>query len=93
VGDQQPYIGVLVTIDPEADAGSADLDSEIGQAIQDANKAVSRAEAIRAFRILDHDFTIEADELTPSLKLKRHVIIAKYADEIEALYAGQATSV
>jgi long-chain acyl-CoA synthetase len=93
VGDQRPYIGALITIDPEADTTGADVEAEVTDAIKDANKAVSKAEAIKAFRILDHDFTIEADELTPSLKLKRHVIMKKYADEIEALYAGRATSV
>ena len=93
VGDQRPYIGALITIDPEADTTGADVQAEVTDAIKDANKAVSKAEAIKAFRILDNDFTIEADELTPSLKLKRHVIMKKYADEIEALYAGRATSV
>ena len=93
VGDQKPFIGCLVTIDPEADTEGVDLDKEMAEAITSANKAVSKAESIKAFRILEHDFTIEDGELTPSLKLKRHVIMDKYADEVDALYSGEGTSI
>jgi long-chain acyl-CoA synthetase len=47
---------------------------------------VSKAEAIRVFRILPRDFTEEGGELTPSLKLKRNVVLKEYADEITAIY-------
>src|SRR5690606_16212768 len=106
VGDQKPFIGALITIDPEAfetwkqhrgknpDATLAemtedpDLVAEIDEAIQQANKAVSRAEAIRKFRILPVDFTVEDGELTPTLKLKRAVVAEKYAAEIEKIYSS-----
>lgn len=57
------------------------------QAIDRANSSVSRAESIRAFRVLRTDFTEADGYLTPSLKLKRHVIYRDFADEIESLYA------
>lgn len=57
------------------------------QAIDRANASVSRAESIRAFRVLRKDFTEADGYLTPSLKLKRHVIYRDFADEIESLYA------
>lgn len=57
------------------------------QAVDRANESVSRAESIRAFRLLRTDFTEAGGHLTPSLKLKRHVIYKDFADEIEALYA------
>jgi long-chain acyl-CoA synthetase len=47
---------------------------------------VSRAEAIRRFVILDTDFTEAGGQLTPTLKLRRDVIVRQYADDIEALY-------
>ena len=56
------------------------------EAVDYANKAVSKAEAIRRFRILAVDFTIEGGELTPTLKVKRQVVHARYAEDIEALY-------
>ncbi|MGN6444172.1 AMP-dependent synthetase/ligase [Amnibacterium sp.] len=60
---------------------------EIQRAIDAANTHVSRAEGIRAFRILADDFTEQSGELTPKLSIKRHVILQKRAGEIDALYA------
>jgi long-chain acyl-CoA synthetase len=64
-----------------------DLRSEIDAAIAEANQAVSRAESIKRFRILPGDFTEEAGQLTPSLKLRRAVVEKDFAADIEALYA------
>ncbi|MFC5140925.1 AMP-dependent synthetase/ligase [Actinomycetospora rhizophila] len=74
------------TSDPAALADDPDIQSEISAAIDDANRAVSRAEAIRQWRILGTDFTEESGELTPTMKLKRNVIAEKRADDIEAVY-------
>lgn len=63
------------------------LDEEISQAVEAANKAVSRAEAIKKFRILTTDFTEQGGELTPSLKLKRSVVMERYAHEVTELYS------
>jgi len=64
------------------------LHAEIQKAIDDANKAVSKAEAIRKFTILPIDWTEEGGQLTPSLKLKRTAVMAECAAEVDALYAG-----
>jgi long-chain acyl-CoA synthetase len=69
-----------------------DLRAEIQAAIDDANKAVSRAEAIRKFAILPADWTEADGQLTPSLKLKRNVVHKEAADQIEALYSGTKSS-
>ena len=60
--------------------------AEIDLAIKEANQAVSKAEAIRKFRILPVDFTEDTGELTPTLKVKRKVVAQKFATDIEALY-------
>ncbi|MDQ4052611.1 MAG: AMP-dependent synthetase/ligase [Actinomycetota bacterium] len=63
-----------------------DLRAEIEAAVGEANKAVSKAESIRKFRILPDDWTEEGGQLTPSLKLKRSVVTRECRDEIAALY-------
>ncbi|MBM7113537.1 AMP-dependent synthetase/ligase [Archangium primigenium] len=63
------------------------LRAEVEQAVEGANRSVSRAESIRKFAILAHDFTIDRNELTPSLKVRRHVVSEHYAPVIEALFA------
>jgi long-chain acyl-CoA synthetase len=64
------------------------LRSEIQAAVDDANKAVSRAEAIKKFAILGEDFTEAAGQLTPTMKVRRHVIIEQYEAQITSLYEG-----
>jgi long-chain acyl-CoA synthetase len=62
--------------------------AEIQGAVDDANKAVSKAESIRKFTILPGDFTEDNGYLTPSLKLKRNIVMRDYASEVEALYSS-----
>jgi long-chain acyl-CoA synthetase len=64
-----------------------DLTADIQGAVDEANQAVSRAESIRKFRVLDVDFTEENGYLTPSLKVRRGVVVKDFAAEIEALYS------
>jgi long-chain acyl-CoA synthetase len=104
VGDNQPFIASLITIDQDAlktwvtankkeGASLADLTNDpalisvIQSAVDEANKAVSRAESIRKFTILPTDFTIAGGQLTAKLSLKRHVIGKEFAAEIAALFA------
>ncbi|MGE5287753.1 MAG: AMP-dependent synthetase/ligase, partial [Micromonosporaceae bacterium] len=68
------------------------LRAEVQVAVDEANKAVSRAEAIKKFTILDEDFTEEGGELTPTLKVKRNVVIQRYEAEITTLYDGPSSS-
>ena len=103
VGDNQPFIATLITIDQDMLKGwiaankksgatidtlinDPDLIAVIQTAVDEANKAVSKAESIRKFTILAQDFTIAGGELTAKLSLKRHVISQKYASEITALF-------
>ncbi|MET7696659.1 AMP-dependent synthetase/ligase [Streptomyces sp. NPDC005485] len=60
--------------------------ADVQRAVDHANEAVSRAESIRAFRLVPGEFTEDNGLLTPSLKVKRHAVTAAYAEEIEALY-------
>jgi long-chain acyl-CoA synthetase len=103
VGDNQPFIAALVTIDPDAlnvwitnnkkDGASLidlvndpDLIAVIQTAVDEANKAVSKAESIRKFTLLPTDFTIAGGHLTAKLSVKRHVVAKEFAKEIDALF-------
>jgi long-chain acyl-CoA synthetase len=103
VGDNQPFIAALVTVDPDAlkvwitnnkkdGASLSDLVSDpdliavIQTAVDEANKAVSKAESIRKFTILPTDFTIAGGHLTAKLSVKRHVVAKEFAKEIDALF-------
>ncbi len=102
IGDGQPFIAALVTIDPEAfpawaeangKSGSVadnvddpDLRAEVQKAIDDANKAVSKAESIRTFKILPEDFVVGV-ELSQKMSVKRHVVSEKYQAEIDEIYS------
>jgi long-chain acyl-CoA synthetase len=66
-----------------------DLIAVIQTAVDEANKAVSKAESIRKFTILGEDFTIAGGHLTAKLSVKRHVVAAEYAKEIDDLYTKE----
>jgi long-chain acyl-CoA synthetase len=105
VGDAQPFIGALVTLDPEAIpvwlaqqgmsastpiselVNNALIQSEIQGAVDLANKAVSNAEAIKKFTILETDWTEEGGQMTPSLKLKRNVVLKEHEADIAQIYS------
>ena len=102
VGEGQPFIGALITLDPETVPTWAELHgktgtiaelmfdeelrAEIDAAVEDANKAVSRAESIRKYTILPASWTEEGGQLTPSLKLRRNVVMREFREDVEALY-------
>ncbi len=95
VGDGRPFVTALVTLDAErcakwrAEHPDADPTEAIQAAVDDANSLVSRPESIRAFRVVDGDFTVDAGLLTSSLKLRRAAIAETYSAEIAQLYVSR----
>lgn len=102
VGEGRPFLGALVSIDREeldrwADARGLtladrtpeeipELLAEIDAAVARANALVSSPEQVKRFRIIPEEFTEENGTLTPTQKLKRAPVIARFADRIRALY-------
>jgi len=96
VGDRRPYNVALIVLDrellarvsggvvPSRDA----LQGQVAAAVEVANASLSRVEQIKRFAILEAEWPPGGDELTPTMKLKRKPIHAKYAAEIEQLYGG-----
>ncbi|MEO3858113.1 long-chain fatty acid--CoA ligase [Acrocarpospora sp. B8E8] len=92
VGDDKPFIGALVTLDPEALAQvtltDEELHAEVQSAIDNANRMVSKAEQIKKFVILENDITEETGHLTPSLKVKRNLVMRDFSKQIDELYGS-----
>ncbi|MFP3988625.1 long-chain fatty acid--CoA ligase [Streptomyces sp. E11-3] len=102
VGDRRPHPVALITLDLEELAGLASREGiELGEspgrdprvrelvqeAVDAANAQVSRPARIRAFEILDEDFSVANGLLTPSMKVRRQAVLSRFADRVEGLYA------
>jgi long-chain acyl-CoA synthetase len=85
VGDRRPYIAALITLSEDVDPAGAG--SAVQRAVDEVNRDISRYEQIKRFTVLPRDFTLEAGEVTPTLKLKRRVCFEHFSEEIEALYS------
>ena len=88
-GDQRKFLSALITINPDAadKVGSrAAVESEIKKSIDALNAELPPYETIKKYAVLDHDFTQESGELTPTLKVKRKVVTEKYRAILDAFY-------
>jgi long-chain acyl-CoA synthetase len=95
IGEARPYNVALLVLDPETAgmpvaraAADPAIRARVEEAVEQANANLSRVEQIKRYEILDVDWLPDSDELTPTMKLKRKPIAAKYAAIIESLYAS-----
>jgi long-chain acyl-CoA synthetase len=102
-GDRRPYPVALIALDPEEivhfatehglpqDMAALAKEPKVHELVQgvldEVNAKYARVEQIKRFAILDHDFSLQTGELTPTLKVKRNVVNDKYAALFEELYA------
>ncbi len=107
-GDRRPYLVAILTLDAEEAekfatahglptdlaklAASPELRDALQAVVDDVNSRYARVEQIKRFTVLDHDFTHDDGHLTPTLKLKRNVVNADYADDFARLYEGDEGS-
>jgi len=84
-GDRRPHLVALLVPDPEI-AKAPDVRQRLQAAVDRVNADLSVIERIRRFILADDAFTIENEQLTPSLKIRRHVISKAYGDRLDALY-------
>ena len=84
-GDRRPHLVALLVPDPEI-ASAPDLQQRLQKAVDRVNSDLSVVEKVRRFITADEGFTIENEQLTPSMKIRRHVIGKVYGDRLAALY-------
>jgi long-chain acyl-CoA synthetase len=103
-GDRKPYMVAALVPDPEwtqewcarngdacnfaALAQNHDYGAALGKAVERVNADLSQIERVRRFIIADEPFGIENQQLTPSLKIRRHVLKQVYGERLDALYRG-----
>jgi long-chain acyl-CoA synthetase len=84
-GDRRPHLIALLVPDPEI-ASAPDLHQRLQAAVDRVNADLSVIERVRRFILTDGPFTIENEQLTPSMKIRRHVISKVYGERLDALY-------
>jgi len=84
-GDRRPHLVALLVPDPEI-ASAGDVHDRLERAVDRVNADLSVIERVRRFIPADEPFTIENEQMTPSLKIRRHVIGKAYGDRLAALY-------
>jgi long-chain acyl-CoA synthetase len=84
-GDRKPHLVALLVPDPEI-ASLADCVQRLQAALDRVNRDLSVIERVRRFIVADTPFTIDNEQLTPSMKIRRHVISSVYGDRLNALY-------
>jgi long-chain acyl-CoA synthetase len=103
-GDRRPYMVAVVVADPEwtqewcaANRTACDFKrlgedsayrAAISAAVERVNRDLTVTERVRRFILADAPFTIENEQLTPSLKIRRHVLREVYGERLDALYKG-----
>ncbi|HEX5258150.1 MAG TPA: AMP-binding protein, partial [Sphingomicrobium sp.] len=84
-GDRRPHLVALLVPDPEI-ASAPNLQQKLEAAVDRVNSDVSVIEKVRRFTIADEPFSIENEQLTPSMKIRRHIISKAYGDRLDKLY-------
>jgi long-chain acyl-CoA synthetase len=100
--DKRNFASALITLDPDvapqwahsqglsddyaALVASPQVRDQLQTAIDELNSGLNRWETIKQFRVIDHEFTVETGELTPSQKVKRRVVESMYADVLNGMY-------
>ena len=89
-GDRRPHLVALIVPDEAVVTSAGDDDAglrrTLGDALDRANAGLSAIEKVKRFAIATDPFTIDNGEMTPTLKIRRHAILARYRDVLDGLY-------
>jgi len=84
IGDKRPYLTAIIV--PSDELQADELHQAVKSAVDRANSRLSKIEQIRKFLIADEPFTVQNSQMTPTLKVRRHIVLDVYHDRIDALY-------
>jgi long-chain acyl-CoA synthetase len=89
IGDRRPFVAALVTLDPDVTAALSEerKHARVQEIVDAVNRDRSRYEQIKRFAILPRDFSMDEGEVTPTLKLKRRVVLDHFASEVATIYS------
>jgi long-chain acyl-CoA synthetase len=105
IGDNQPYLVALLTLDPDAAAvrfpgrpladvaADPEVTAEVARAVAEVNERFSRVEHIRRFVLLGEEWLPDSETLTPTMKLKRRGVLSSYGAFVDDMYAGGGVEV
>ena len=85
-GDRRPHLVALIVPDPEIARHRPTFTQRLQRAVDRVNADLSVIERVRRFIVADEPFTIENEQLTPSMKIRRHVIARAYGERLDELY-------
>jgi long-chain acyl-CoA synthetase len=92
LGDRKPFLVALCTINADVIAEDSlspeAVQERVAKAVEDANTHLPRHEQIKQFRTIDHEFSIESGEMTPTMKIKRNVVVQHYQSLLDEMYAA-----
>ncbi|MDX1483890.1 MAG: long-chain fatty acid--CoA ligase [Alphaproteobacteria bacterium] len=83
-GDKRPHLVAVIV--PEGEGDTTAAEAKIAAAVERVNKTLAPVERVRRFILADAPFTVENGQMTPTLKVRRHVLAEIYRDRLEALY-------
>ena len=91
LGDQLPYAAALFTLNPTVqETAKGELQAELKRIVAKVNRQLAPFEQVRKWQVLDREFTIEAGELTPTMKVRRARVLENHRKAVQSLYGQHA---
>ena len=90
-GDRRPYLVALIVVDPEQikDKSEDYINNEVALAVEKANEKLSQVEKVRRYIIIDEPFSTDNGMLTPTMKIRRHMVNEVYGEQLDGLYKNK----
>jgi long-chain acyl-CoA synthetase len=85
-GDRRPHLVALVVPEPDLKGDEAAIKAQLQKAVDRVNTDLSVIEKVRRFTLADEPFSVDNEQMTPSMKIRRHVLKQVYGERLNALY-------